>query len=88
MNGLLKTELGFQGYVVSDWEGTHSGADSILSGLVSQYLSNCSERPPPNVLGNLVQGYELEFPYNFRNICQEQLIFSRAIDYLGTAWIS
>ncbi|EHK21802.1 glycoside hydrolase family 3 protein [Trichoderma virens Gv29-8] len=33
LNGLLKTELGFQGYVVSDWFGTHSGVKSILSGL-------------------------------------------------------
>ena len=33
MNGLLKGELGFQGYVMSDWAATHSGVDSILSGL-------------------------------------------------------
>lgn len=33
LNGLLKTELGFQGYVVSDWLGTHSGVASVLSGL-------------------------------------------------------
>lgn len=33
MNGLLKTELGFQGFVVSDWAGTHTGVDSINSGL-------------------------------------------------------
>lgn len=33
LNGLLKTELGFQGYVVSDWFGTHSGSPSALSGL-------------------------------------------------------
>lgn len=33
LNGLLKEELGFQGYVVSDWGGTHSGLDSALSGL-------------------------------------------------------
>lgn len=33
LNGLLKTELGFQGYVMSDWGGTHSGLHSILSGL-------------------------------------------------------
>nr|AAM94393.3 avenacinase [Rasamsonia emersonii] len=31
-NGLLKSELGFQGYVMSDWGGTHSGVDAILSG--------------------------------------------------------
>jgi beta-glucosidase len=33
LNGLLKEELGFQGYVVSDWFGTHSGVSSVLSGL-------------------------------------------------------
>ncbi|EED14872.1 beta-glucosidase, putative [Talaromyces stipitatus ATCC 10500] len=33
LNGILKEELGFQGYVVSDWGGTHSGLDSALAGL-------------------------------------------------------
>lgn len=33
MNYLLKGELGFQGFVVSDWTGTHSGVSSILAGL-------------------------------------------------------
>lgn len=33
MNGLLKGELGFQGYVMSDWSGTHSGVASANSGL-------------------------------------------------------
>jgi beta-glucosidase len=33
LNGLLKTELGFQGYVMSDWGGTHSGLASIEAGL-------------------------------------------------------
>jgi beta-glucosidase len=32
-NGLLKGELGFQGYIMSDWGGTHSGMASIESGL-------------------------------------------------------
>ncbi|KAJ9634467.1 hypothetical protein H2204_006292 [Knufia peltigerae] len=32
-NGLLKGELGFQGYVMSDWGGTHSGVASINAGL-------------------------------------------------------
>lgn len=26
MNGLIKTELGFEGYVVSDWGALHDGA--------------------------------------------------------------
>ncbi len=33
LNGLMKEELGFQGYVMSDWGGTHSGVASIKSGL-------------------------------------------------------
>jgi len=33
LNGLLKTELGFQGYVVSDWGGQHSGIASANAGL-------------------------------------------------------
>ncbi|KAI9738727.1 MAG: hypothetical protein M1834_008232 [Cirrosporium novae-zelandiae] len=33
LNGLLKEELGFQGYVMSDWDGTHAGVDSINAGL-------------------------------------------------------
>jgi len=33
LNYLLKGELGFQGFVVSDWLGTHSGVASILAGL-------------------------------------------------------
>ncbi|KAE9976589.1 hypothetical protein EG328_002550 [Venturia inaequalis] len=33
LNGLLKQELGFQGYVVSDWGGTYSGVASIEAGL-------------------------------------------------------
>ncbi|KAF3767937.1 family 3 glycoside hydrolase [Cryphonectria parasitica EP155] len=32
-NGILKSELGFQGYVMSDWGGTHSGLASIEAGL-------------------------------------------------------
>lgn len=33
LNGLLKDELGFQGYVMSDWLATHSGVASIEAGL-------------------------------------------------------
>ncbi|CRG87320.1 beta-glucosidase [Talaromyces islandicus] len=33
LNGLLKGELGFQGYVVSDWHATHSGVRAIQAGL-------------------------------------------------------
>jgi beta-glucosidase len=33
LNYLLKGELGFQGFVLSDWQAQHSGASSILAGL-------------------------------------------------------
>jgi beta-glucosidase len=33
MNGLLKSELGFKGMVISDWNGQHSGVLSAASGL-------------------------------------------------------
>jgi beta-glucosidase len=33
LNGLLKGELGFQGFVVSDWYAQHTGLASTLSGL-------------------------------------------------------
>ncbi|CUA73752.1 hypothetical protein RSOLAG22IIIB_01269 [Rhizoctonia solani] len=33
LNNLLKSELGFQGYVMSDWWATHSGATSVNAGL-------------------------------------------------------
>lgn len=33
LNGLLKEELGFQGYVMSDWGAVHAGVDSAKAGL-------------------------------------------------------
>jgi hypothetical protein len=33
LNDLLKNELGFQGFVMSDWSGQHSGAASAAAGL-------------------------------------------------------
>ena len=33
LNGILKTEIGFQGFVVSDFGGQHSGVASAVSGL-------------------------------------------------------
>ncbi|KAL4879545.1 glycosyl hydrolase family 3 N terminal domain-containing protein [Aspergillus karnatakaensis] len=33
LNGILRDELGFRGFVVSDWFATHSGAKSINAGL-------------------------------------------------------
>ena len=44
LNGLLKEELGFQGFVVSDWYGSHTGIAANMAGLdlvmpSSQFLS-------------------------------------------------
>ncbi|KAL3471521.1 glycoside hydrolase family 3 protein [Aspergillus californicus] len=33
LNGLLKAELGFQGFVMTDWNAQHSGVGSALAGL-------------------------------------------------------
>ncbi|KAI0901687.1 glycoside hydrolase family 3 protein [Annulohypoxylon nitens] len=33
LNGLLKGELGFQGFVMSDWQAQHSGVSSAVAGL-------------------------------------------------------
>lgn len=33
LNGLLKEELGFQGFVMSDWQAQHTGAASAVAGL-------------------------------------------------------
>jgi beta-glucosidase len=33
LNGILKTELGFQGFVVSDWGAQHAGVATALAGL-------------------------------------------------------
>lgn len=33
LNHLLKNELGFQGFVMSDWQAQHSGVGTALAGL-------------------------------------------------------
>jgi len=33
LNGVLKTELGFEGWVVSDWGAQHAGISTALAGL-------------------------------------------------------
>lgn len=40
MNHLLKNELNFQGFVMSDWQAQHSGVETALAGLdmTSKYI--------------------------------------------------
>lgn len=33
LNGILKTELGFQGFVMSDWDAQHAGVATALAGM-------------------------------------------------------
>lgn len=40
MNGVLKTELGHNGFVVTDWYAQHSGVGSALAGLDMAMPSN------------------------------------------------
>ncbi|KAJ4305645.1 hypothetical protein N0V90_001176 [Kalmusia sp. IMI 367209] len=55
LNGLLKDELGFQGYVMSDWLATHSGVASIEAGLDMNMPGGISviEAPPSFWGGNV-----------------------------------
>ncbi|OAL46520.1 avenacinase [Pyrenochaeta sp. DS3sAY3a] len=53
LNGLLKNELGFQGYVVSDWLAVHSGVASIQAGLDMNMPGGISYlRATPSFWGN------------------------------------
>jgi beta-glucosidase-like glycosyl hydrolase len=55
LNYLLKNELDFQGFVMSDWQAQHSGVGDILAGMDMVSLSLVS------------RGYMLKFS----RLCQE-----------------
>lgn len=55
MNGLLKDELGFQGFVMSDWLGQISGVPSALAGLDMSMPGDGNEIP---LLGNSYWMYD------------------------------
>lgn len=42
LNNLLKDELGFQGFVMSDWQAQHSGASAATAGLDMAMVSDRS----------------------------------------------
>ncbi|KAF7588869.1 hypothetical protein BBP40_005054 [Aspergillus hancockii] len=48
LNEILKQELGFEGYVVSDWFATHSGLSSIHAGLDMTMPGPISEKDREN----------------------------------------
>jgi beta-glucosidase len=38
LSGLLKSELEFKGYVMSDWDAQHTTVESAVTGLDSKYF--------------------------------------------------
>lgn len=62
LNGLLKEELGFQGYVMSDWGGTHSGVASIEAGLDMDMPGKHQSDHSINRIGSRVLIHSLQVP--------------------------
>jgi len=56
LNGLLKTELGFQGYVVSDWGGQHTGIASVSFFFTSRVIFHIANNYQANA------GLEMAMP--------------------------
>ncbi len=55
LNQVLKRDFGFKGFVLSDWEGTHSTAKAALAGLDMEQPGNHpgqSEKPGPRYFGS------------------------------------
>lgn len=51
LNGILKDELGFQGFVLSDWNAQRSGVASVLAGLDMAMPGDGLRRLDPSLLG-------------------------------------
>lgn len=58
MNGLLKTELAFQGFVVSDWGGQHTGIASAAAGL-DMAMPNSFSLWAPDILSEAISNGSL-----------------------------
>jgi beta-glucosidase len=71
LNGILKDELGFQGYVMSDWGATHSGLASVLAGLDM-------DQPGPEGAGDSTQ--ESFFGYNISTMVQNGSVSETRLD--------
>lgn len=57
LNKLMKDELGFRGYIMSDWNAQHSTVNSALAGLDMTMPGSDFSSPPGNIFwgSNLVQ---------------------------------
>jgi beta-glucosidase len=64
LNGLLKEELGFQGYVMSDWGGTHSGLSSVEGGLDMDMPGGLGQYGTDTATGNSYFGGNLTSAVN------------------------
>lgn len=49
LTGLMKTELGFRGYIVSDWNAQHTTANSANAGLDMTMPGSDFNNPPGNI---------------------------------------
>ncbi|GAB7327492.1 hypothetical protein MBLNU13_g11366t2 [Cladosporium sp. NU13] len=72
-NGILKTELGFQGYIMSDWGAVHSGVASVEGGL---------DMNMPGGLGNygMVTGVGSYFGGNITSMVENGTVPESRID--------
>ncbi|RPD81819.1 beta-glucosidase [Lentinus tigrinus ALCF2SS1-7] len=73
LNGYLKTEIGFQGYIMSDWWATHSGAPAVNAGL--------DMTMPGDTTTNSGQTY---FGQNLVNAVQSGQVSEARIDDMAT----
>lgn len=79
LNGILKDELGFQGFVMSDWSGHYTGVASALSGLD---MSMPGDGAVP-LLGDSYWGSELS-----RSILNGSVPVSRLNDMVSDKYLS
>jgi beta-glucosidase len=49
LNGIMKTELGFRGYIVSDWNAQHTTVNSANAGLDMTMPGSDFNNPPGNI---------------------------------------
>lgn len=49
LNGIMKTELGFRGYIMSDWNAQHTTVNSANSGLDMTMPGSDFNNPPGNI---------------------------------------